>query len=199
MDNQFDINKYCLLMQEIKERMIYMHPIMQRRYCSDIYFSKIDLEICCLQIRKMLELMALGSLVMHKIYFNKAASIFAKAWNAKYIIRDIKRMNPCYFPRAISPEVDGPDNAIQDIFENVLHEDLFIKIYDKCGKVLHTPNPLGSKTDYQYYYDNLVKWADLIFNTLRNHLITFIEYESAFIIQFNEPTESITYIELKRE
>jgi hypothetical protein len=56
-----DIERYCKCVEEIKNRVEAVHAILQKR--STTICQATNIEFMCLQIRQILELIALGSLV----------------------------------------------------------------------------------------------------------------------------------------
>ena len=104
------------------------------------------IENICLQIRKLLELIAMSSLIMNKEAFEKAEKSFKTMWNAKLILKDIKRIHPQFFPMSISGTLSKNENGfwvMDEINHKPLTEETFCKIYDKCGAALHIPNPFS--------------------------------------------------------
>lgn len=201
------IDRYLLLMGEFKERLIAAGLLCEALYltppAADKPKTRIDVENICLQLRKLLELIAMGSLVVNKTLFDKTAAEVAKMHKAAYILREIGRLNPLFFPRPVRDEAEGPDESghylLVPVEEAVLDDALFIKIYDKCGAVLHTPNPFGSQPDYRYYYDNLSLWLDCIFNTMHTHIVHLKDAQTAYVVQLNEPHRPLSYMTLERQ
>ena len=86
-------------------------------------------------------------------------------WNAKLILNDIKKINPNFYPNLID-EVPSKEKGIVsdwiDVKEGYLTKDEFIKVYEKCGNILHAENPLANGTDYKYYEKNIPIWMNQI-------------------------------------
>lgn len=95
-ENQEKINKYCKCLFDIKQRIILVrnHLIGE---LSEKYLIA-ETEFLCLQTRKILENIALMSLVANKEKYVEIRKNFSKDWNAKYILSDLKKINPNYFP-----------------------------------------------------------------------------------------------------
>jgi len=164
----------------------------------DTIFTKMDVEACCLQIRKILELLAMGSLVVNERLFRETSRNINSMHKAKYILNEIQELNPRFFPRPISPELDESDTIV-DITENVLTKKLFEKIFDKCGAMLHSPNPFGKTIDYKFYCNQIPLWLDLILNTIATHMVLFPGHEDGFIIHMNNPQKQISWTVIKSE
>jgi hypothetical protein len=104
-----------------------------------------------LQLRKMLELIAFGSLVANQQAYSAAYTKFAENWNARLMLRDVERLSPDFYPK---PVVEAPSadpkvrHNLVDRGSDFLSRDEFEKAYEKCGAILHADNPYGSKVDY---------------------------------------------------
>jgi len=72
-----EINLYIKLMGALKARINFVNLIIRK--ISNTGSVETNIEFCCLQLRKILELISLGSLVMNKEEFeiqNKKYSTF---------------------------------------------------------------------------------------------------------------------------
>jgi hypothetical protein len=72
-----DMDKYCNCMEEIKRRVEVVNTILQKRYTTP--FQATNIELICLQIRSILELIALGSLVTDEDEYKKQSRRLAKS------------------------------------------------------------------------------------------------------------------------
>ena len=123
-----------------------------------VLYKATTIESAYLQFRKILELIALGSLVANKDEFSKVYNDFAKYWNARHLLKDLERLNPNFYPR---PVVEVPSKRagtkmdLQDKKDGFLTKDEFLKLYEKCGAIMHAGNPYGSQIDYGYYERNI--------------------------------------------
>ena len=55
-----------------------------------------------LQVRKILELVALSSLVANSKLYTKTYEDFARHYNAELILRDLERINSDFYPRPVT-------------------------------------------------------------------------------------------------
>ncbi len=149
---QSDIQKYCNLMEEVKRRTLVINAFGNRLTTTP--YGATNIECVYLQLRKILELIALGSLVANKVEFSKVYSEFSKYWNAKHLLRDLEKVNPQFYPQPIierpgtKPEVTADCDPKTSGF---LTKEDFLKLYEKCGKIMHAGNPYGTQIDYSYY------------------------------------------------
>lgn len=194
------IDMYLELMYEFKERLKIVTIMCEYMYMINKSGNIVNIENICLQLRKLLELIAMSSLVMNQQAFKEAKKGFEKMWNAKYILRDIKNIHADYFPQSISGIISIDSNKMEDIDYNVLDEDLFCKIYDKCGKMLHISNPF-SRNDkiVEEYGKNIPEWLDLIYLTMKYHLVSLYGTNLAYAIELNGFDENISYTLLQEK
>lgn len=144
--NNTPIEMYLRAMYEFRERTIAIGLTCNNMYKVKKGGSVFDIENICLQMRKLLELIAMSSLIMNKEGFEKAQKTFQTMWNAKLILKDIKRIHSQFFPISISGTLRQDNNGswvMDEITHEPLTEEMFCKIYDKCGAALHVPNPFS--------------------------------------------------------
>ena len=189
-------NDYTRLMQEIKERLIYA-GLLCEKIRTQQQVSWMQLESCCLQVRKMLELAVMGSLVVNRPAFEKIGEDFAACKNIRVTLRQIRRLNPEFLPQPVREELTE-DDCVQPITEGVLTEGLIEKIHKKCSRALHASNPFGDAVDYGYYLQELPQWLERIFRTLKSHIIVFPGMTGAYYIDLGDPHSPMTTMTLLR-
>jgi hypothetical protein len=94
-----EIKLYCDLMEEVKKRTSEIKGCFDGRV-NNLY-QATTIECAALQLRKILELIALSSLVAHKKEYAKQYPKFASNWHAERILRDIEKINKDFYPRPI--------------------------------------------------------------------------------------------------
>jgi len=184
---QPDIIKYCNLMEEIKRRTAVISAFGSGLAAA--VYKATTIESVYLQFRKILELIALGSLVANKNEFSKAYANFAKYWNAQYLLRDIERLNPDFYPRPIvevPSKQPGAKMEWQDKKEGFLTKDEFLKLYEKSGAITHAGNPYGSQVDYGYYERKIQGWLDKIIGLLNSHTIKLLNDPNVYLLHMKE-------------
>ncbi|MBD3612385.1 MAG: hypothetical protein HUJ13_08260 [Hydrogenovibrio crunogenus] len=182
-----DIDMYCSVMEEIKKRTSVINFLLSGN--GHVLFEPTTLESIALQIRKILELIAMASLVANKKEYQKVYSNFAKAWNAEYLLKDLSRVNADFYPKPLlekPSEELGITSHLIDRNNDYLTKEEFIKIYKKCGAILHASNPLGRKIRYEYYKKNIPEWVQKIMNLLNNHQIKLIHHNGFYLIHMKE-------------
>lgn len=91
-----DIAKYCHQMEEIKLRTNVVTSFLHGQ--SSAVYTPTTIECACLQIRKILELIAFASLIANKEAYTKVFSKVSKAWNAGDLLKELERVNPGFYP-----------------------------------------------------------------------------------------------------
>ncbi len=179
--------KYAHVMDEIKRRTRVVHLFLNGE--RNAIYNVVNAELMCLQIRKILELIALGSLVANQKIFLKKVQNLQKMWNAKFILNDIEKLNPDFYPKPIDEKPSKEDDVVNDLIdikEGYLTKENFIEIYDKCGKILHAENPLGNGIDYKYYEKNIPIWMDKIRRLLNSHTIKLLNDRNMYLVHMQE-------------
>jgi hypothetical protein len=153
-----DVQKYADLMDKIKRRTVVVDAFGRRS--ASTTFVPTNIESVYLQLRKILELIAMGSLVANKAEYSKVYSEFSKCWNASYLLRDIERINPEFYPQ---PIIEKPCQELgakvkwEKKTDGFLTKNEFLKLYEKCGKIMHAANPYGNLCKSSFVFERL-KW-----------------------------------------
>ena len=91
-----DMQIYCNCMEEIKRRTSAVSAVLQGPYTT--LYRITNLEFLCLQVRKILELIALASMAAYKDEYARQHEKFAKEWRAKRILKELEILNPGFYP-----------------------------------------------------------------------------------------------------
>lgn len=182
-----DIVKYCDLMEEVKRRTAAINAFGSGAAAT--LYAATTIESVYLQFRKMLELIAFGSLVANKNEFSKVYGEFSRCWNAQLLLRDIARLNPEFYPHPIIEVPSAHPSAKMewlDKKDGFLTQDDFLKLYEKCGAIMHACNPYGSQVDYGYYQRNIQIWLTKITGLLNSHTIKLVNDQNLYLIHMQE-------------
>jgi hypothetical protein len=188
------VNKYCVLMAEIKRRTTVAAALANRE--THLVYQATTVEAIYLQYRKILELIALGSLVANKEVFSKMYRDFAKYWNAELLVKDIERINPDFYPRPIIQQPSSRPGVKMEWAQrpdDYLTRDDLLKLYKKCAAIMHSGNPYGSQVDYAYYEKMTVHWGIRIMNLLNAHHIRLVDDANLYLIQMGAEGAPPTY------
>ena len=118
--------RYLRNMQIIKWRIRAIKDIRTNK-CHTTY-SATNIEFCALQFRKALELIALSSLISDLDVYREQFSDIEKKWNARWILRDIERIHPNFYPVPIDIDPTNKGRWL-DKTTPYLTKELFVSIY----------------------------------------------------------------------
>lgn len=178
MQVQVDIlNRYKGCMEEVKRRTLVIDGFVQRELHTPYFITTV--ESVCLQIRKVLELIALASLVANKAEYEKYRKAFRTDWHAKRILKTLEKVNPNFYPypsrQVIDPETDKVVEAIT-ITTGYLTRAEFEVLYDKCGGILHAHNPFSeSQQEIREFWDGVQEWVNKIIVLLNHHHVQLVD------------------------
>jgi len=178
-----DIQKYQACLFDIKQRV----SIIVEHFNGTLTekFLIIEVEFLCLQFRKILELIALSSLVANKEEYSAQNEKFAKHYNARLILQDLERINPDFYPtptkRVLKKDGDRKVYDLQPVDKGFLTKQEFIDIYEKCGGHLHAANPYGHKRDLNKIKAEFPIWLNKIITLLNHHTITLVDRKTIII------------------
>lgn len=181
------ISHYCDVMEEIKKRMAVIKGFLKGG-CYTLYMPT-TLECICLQLRKTLELIALGSLVLNKREYKKHHNDFRKHWNGGEILKKLEKINPDFYPKPIKEVPSSTPNIksdLIDIKDGFLTKKEFLEAYGRCGKIAHADNPFGSKTNYDFYEKQILDWHNKIMKLMDTHTIRLANDKYIYLIHMQE-------------
>lgn len=182
-----DVAKYCDLMGEVKRRMSVIASFMTGS--SNALYMPTTVESVYLQFRKILELIAFGSLVANQQLFTKAYADFAKMWHAQRLLDDLKTINPDFYPEPIDEvpsKMPGARNDWVPKTAGFLTKDDFVALYKKCGQILHSENPYGTRINYEDCYNDIQGWTDKIIALTNCHLIKLVNDKNLYLVHMQE-------------
>ncbi|HUT31445.1 MAG TPA: hypothetical protein VMX13_16745 [Sedimentisphaerales bacterium] len=181
------IDHYCAVMEQIKKRVEVVNGFLHGG-CYTLYMAT-TLECMYLQVRKILELIVLGSLVVNKKEFSTHHKNFHKLWNGGEILKKIEKNNPDFYPKPVKEKPSSKPRVkshLEDIQDGYLTKDEFIEVYGRCGKIAHADNPFGSKTNYPYYEKQISEWLRKIMTLLNTHTIRLVNDQNMYLIHMKE-------------
>lgn len=173
-------NLYLRNMQEIKWRIEAIDEIRSGKITTR--FLQTNIEFCVLQIRKILELIALSALVSDADTYKDKLGKIETMWNARLILQDIERIHSDFYPHPIRTVKD----KWVDVECEYLTKDKFIKVYEKCGKMLHESSPFideeTTQQEYRQIWDDIPQWRGWIITLLNTHIIQLYNRAELFYI-----------------
>ena len=178
-----DVKAYTAVMQEIKRRTSLARALHARELT--VHHKATHVESMVLQIRMILELIALGALAAHRSLFEEQQKKFASHWEPLRILRDLEKLNPSFYPQPVvekTSSIPGVVNDLEDLRSGFLTRDELIEIHGRCGNVLHARNPYGKPLDYALYERAVPNWLNQIIALLNCHKIHMHGDDSRFYL-----------------
>lgn len=175
-EHRVELDRYHECLYDIRQRMDVIAAHISQKL-SEKYLI-IEVETVCLQFRKVLETIALMSMVANKEAYAEQNEKFAKHYHAERIMRDLERVNPNFYPRPIKLVAhENSYDELVDIEKGFLTKDEFVKIYEKCGGMMHARNPFVPNRTVKELQDLRAcfpDWHRKITVLLNHHEITLL-------------------------
>jgi len=180
---------YCDLMEESKSRI----ALLQRITTGSLRHGTENFEYECaaLQLRKVLESIAFGSLCANKRAYAKVHANFEKHHRAKDLLRALEKVNPHFYPtpmrfgQSMTPGVKHLDR----VDDGYLTPNEFVDLYDTCNKVLHVWNPFSRDARHINFGRTVAEWAQRIQRLLDMHLMHLAGSDDVWAIQMVSPED----------
>lgn len=183
-----DIGKYCYQMEEIKLRINVVNSFVHGQ--SSAVYIPTSVESACLQIRKILELIAFASLIANKEAYRKVFAKVSKTWNAGDLLKELGCVNPDFYPKPVielPSKRPGVKSELKDRDQaEYLTKADFVQAYGRCGAIAHAANPFGKGIDYGYYQKVLPHWQEQIMNLLNSHQVHLAGRPEMYLIHMKE-------------
>ena len=189
-----DFEIYMEMMEGIKGRIEVVKGLMSRKI--DMRYALPQVESIALQIRMIVESIALASLSANKSIFEREGDKFKEFWKAKLIFRDIKNINPDFFPKPLEEfpsDTPGEENITNTryIEEGFMTDDEMIEVYDQVCKFLHVKNPYSDeKASVLDIGSKVANWINRIIKLLNSHQIKLLNDDKFYLVHMYEPDRS---------
>ncbi len=207
MNNKYEDElreKYLGCMREIKHRTAVIKGFLMGKWHAGYVASTA--ECVALQFRKTLELIALASLVANREEYAKQNANFSKAWNAKMIVKELKKVNSRFYPEPTEPKRLNPEDAANYDLQPVadyLTLDNYITLFDICNDMLHAANPYSTnQPPYEQFINQAPNWLRKTMALLNHHHIHPLDTNLMFIVQMRhseQPVSLTTFVKIAAE
>ena len=140
------------------------------------------------QLRKILELIAFASLTANKERYSEVHKDFRSHWNAKRLLKNLRKINPGFYPRPIRLiHQCGRAKHFAPVEAGFLTEAEFVTLYDKCGAVLHVWNPFKPGERAIHFGYSVKEWAERIQALLELHSVQLVSRPEIWIVRMSHP------------
>ncbi len=186
MDLKYKIEKYAECMEEVKKRVVVIESLLNKTVNTPYLITNV--EFACIQVRKILELVALSGLIANKVEFQKVKMNLENLWNAKDIIKTLETINPKFYPEPIilqSLNGDPNNTRTQPVKSGYLMREEFLDIYARCGGLLHAQNPFSKKKEFTQTYEVIPRWLEKIKKLLNQHVVNLVDESHMVMVIMN--------------
>jgi len=150
--NQCDLDTYAELMHEVRLRLSVLNSFFEG--VADTTYIRTNTESMCLQVRKVLELIAFSTLVSHREGYVKIRNDLGKDWHAIRILKAVELINPSFYPRPVrgfsKAKPNGKSHFVK-LRNGFLSREQFVRLYDSCGDILHATNPFSTEINFNSF------------------------------------------------
>ena len=186
---------YADCMEEIKKRTSVVEAFLTGQ-CHTMCVQTTA-ESVCLQIRKILELIALASLTANRAEYEKYRSNFQRDWNGKRILETLEFANPRFYPqpgRQVLDEATGKVVSVESIRSGYVTKREYMRLYDICGGILHADNPFGPKRDAESFLKSVPPWMGKIRRFLNHHQIQLIDDDQQLWVLMQAASDGTVHV-----
>ncbi|MGI0133910.1 MAG: hypothetical protein ACREBW_03005 [Candidatus Micrarchaeaceae archaeon] len=180
-----DTHPYVKAMEQIKRRVDTINACSDRRARLA---GPPRVECAALQLRMVLELIALASLAANKELFQQQSMRFEKHWRPSEIIKDLEKLNPKFYPipfRSSEPDDAGLRSHLP-LSDGFLAKDELVAVHGRCGNVLHARNPFGKPIDYDGFLADIIAWTNKVTSLLNTHEIWLLGDDHFHVVNMTE-------------
>ena len=188
-------SKYADCMEEIKKRTEVVSGFLTRK-CHAMYVQTTA-ESMALQIRKILELIALASLVANRSEYAKLRESFHTDWNATGIFKTLEKANPGFYPtpnRQVVDEKTGQVVSLEDVKSGFLTKDDYLTLFDRCSDILHAENPFSATQDTNAFLSAVPMWMEKIRCLLNHHTIQLADDEKQLWVMMKAKSDGRAHV-----
>lgn len=176
---------YSDQMIELRKRLFTIKGITGNTLDTKILPIPIQAEIIALNFRRICEIIVLSNLIINVEEYSKRRETFSTDWRIKDIIKEIKKVNPKFYPTPIAREFN---HTVQRYFEfpddsEALKLEELIDSYNYYSNIIHHPNPFNRKDfDFPEFQLMLNSFGQKVVALMENHQVFLpngIEYVRA--------------------
>ncbi|QZO12314.1 hypothetical protein [Pseudoalteromonas piscicida] len=182
------IKKYCDLLEEVKLRIKTVQAIVKKEVPEQPFgCTNFSEEFVFLQVRKILELIAFGSMASNISVYEKAHSDYQNNWRTKNILKRLEDLNKDFYPLPLKEvETQEGNRALVNVQDGYLTKNDLVFLYDVSSKVIHAPNPYAEarKIDLKMSIDD---WMHRIASLLWFHQIKLVDSNVSWLVYLIHP------------
>lgn len=189
-----DRQKYANCMEEIKLRTESVVDMLNKN--ASTTYKMTNVEFCCLQIRKILELIVMASITAHKDVYSEINKKFYNHYKVRCILKDLEALHPDFYPIPSEQVVkNGKVEEVIRIKEGYLTKEELIEIYSDCSSIIHVNNPYNRRIpDVGNIGSKLGMWLDKIIKLLNHHQVKLYKSDNQIWVIMNGSTDGKVHV-----
>jgi hypothetical protein len=187
-------------------------------FCMDIILQRIEVintiaheftatmpivEFIALQLRKILESIALSTLVANVELYKEKRKSFNKDWHPKRIMDDLSKVNENYYPVPVEVILADSSQNVGSLpvkTSGFLKKERYIEAYDFCSNILHTENPFSIKDrNHNDEMNTLFLYCQEAVELLNSHVAVFSDKDAILCILSSNKDNPIQICKLEKE
>ena len=174
------LQRYFVQLVGIRHRLVILDRLIKMELTTGIIGP--DVEFVCLQFRKLIEQVAMISLIAHVDEYAQAQLKFSTQWNAKKILKEIEQINPNYYPVPARLKIDERGAYVDPIVNrDYLTKDDFLELYQTTSSVIHAENPFTAKVKSPHtIHAAFKKWYEKVYTLIVSHVVMLYQGEYVF-------------------
>ena len=180
---------YCNCMEEVKTRIALALSVVE----GTLSVGREDFaaELVCVQLRKVLELIAFASLTANKSRYSETYRDFSQHWNAKRLLMNLERIHPNFYPCPIESDCEDEPGVkhFRDLADGFLTRDEFVNLYRKCSEVLHVRNPFQTGEKVINFGLSIKEWIARIQKLLAVHYMRLVDSQELWLVYMQSPKD----------
>jgi hypothetical protein len=190
--------KYAFCMANIQQRIEVINSI-----ALEYTVSMPIVEFIALQLRKILESIALSTLVANVELYKEKRKSFYKDWNARGIMDDLSKINENFYPLPVETILATPSQNIGSLpikEYGFLKKERYIEAYNFCSNILHTENPFSIKDrNHHNEMNTLFVYCKEAVELLSSHVAVFSDKDAILCILSSSKDNPIQICKLEKE
>ncbi|TXI37118.1 MAG: hypothetical protein E6Q51_04015 [Methylophilus methylotrophus] len=188
---------YCNNLDEIRNRLLLVKSFGNGN--KTLGNERSDYEIVAVNLRKILELIAFGSLTANKDLYAQTYAKFSEHWRIKQLFENLKKIHPDFYPKALmKPTISsGTPRNVHFEFETngfLTAQELF-ELYGHCSEVIHTHNPFKGNVTINFRL-SITDWTARIEKLLTFHLFRLAGLPQVWVGELSDPQNGKAHVYL---
>ncbi|WP_311567421.1 hypothetical protein [Photobacterium arenosum] len=180
-----DFQEYRKIMEEIKKRIEVITALLNGKI--NLPYKTVQVETLLLQVRMVLELVALSTLAANREVFEANQKKFRNSWRVSNIIKDVEKLNNDFYPIPLQHiQKDGVD-LLDEVTSGRMELSDLIKIHGQCGERLHAQNPYDKEFPIEYFEKNIPDWMNKVMRLLALHKIKLLNDDIFYLVYMEDP------------